>query len=143
MKVLLPKTKEDFEKYYELRWRMLRKPWAQPMGSERDDLDTSSYHVMICKKDRIPIGVGRLHFNNAHEAQIRYMAVDEQHQKKGIGSLLIRTLEEYARHQKADHIILHAREPAIQFYLQHGYKIEEKSYLLFESIQHYQMKKML
>ena len=37
MKVLEPKTKEDFKKYYDLRWRILRKPWNQPRGSEKEN----------------------------------------------------------------------------------------------------------
>ena len=35
------------------------------------------------------IGVGRLHFVNIKESQIRYMAVDKNFRKKGVGLSLI------------------------------------------------------
>lgn len=44
-----PKTKEDFEKYYDLRYRILRKPWNQPRGSEKDELEKESFHIMVLK----------------------------------------------------------------------------------------------
>ena len=34
-----PKTKNDFIKYYYLRWKLLRKPHNQPKGSELDELE--------------------------------------------------------------------------------------------------------
>ncbi len=143
MNVLNPETNADFEKYFELRWRILRKPWGQAKGTEKDELDESTYHVMICEHDRQPIGVGRIQCNNEHETQIRYMAVDEAHQRKGVGTLLMNALEEYAIKKKAKYIILNAREPAVPFYTKHGYHIEKKAYLLFGSIQHFLMKKVL
>ena len=143
MKILIPSSKEDFQRYYELRWRILRKPWNQPLGSERNELDDTSYHVMICEKDRIPLGIGRLHFNNTCEAQIRYMAVDDGYQQKGAGSIIVNALEKYAKEKGAHYIILNARENAVPFYIKNGYEVIEKSYLLFDDIQHYKMKKLL
>jgi len=40
-------------------------------------------------------------------------------------------------------IVLDAREPAVGFYLKLGYMITEKSYLLFNEIQHFRMTKNL
>jgi len=120
MKILIPSSKEDFQRYYELRWRILRKPWNQPLGSERNELDDTSYHVMICEKDRIPLGIGRLHFNNTCEAQIRYMAVDDGYQQKGAGSIIVNALEKYAKEKGAHYIILNARENAVHFYIKNG-----------------------
>ena len=39
------------------------------------------------------IGVGRLHFVNTKESQIRYMAVDKNFRKKGVGIQLFRILK--------------------------------------------------
>ncbi len=143
MKLLVPSTEKDFQLYFELRWKIPRKPWKQPLGTERNDLDDTSFHVMICENDRIPIGVGRLHFNGSHEAQIRYMAVGNEYQGKGVGTLVINALEKYAKENGAHFIILNARENAVPFYQKNGYNIQEKSYLLFDDIQHFKMKKLL
>jgi hypothetical protein len=72
-----PETPEQFDEYFELRWRVLRAPWHQPRGSERDELNASADHVSVYDVNKRLIGVGRLHLNNATEAQIRYMASEE------------------------------------------------------------------
>lgn len=143
MKVCSPVTHEDFQKYYFLRWKMLRKPWGQALGTERDELDKTSFHVMICEHDNNPIGVARLHFNDPEEAQIRYMAVDDKHQHKGVGRLMMQSLEKYALEHNAKCIILNARENAVPFYQKNEYSIVEESYILFGEIQHFKMKKEL
>ena len=42
MKIIEPTTSEEFKKYYNLRYEILRKPWGQPQGSEIDDGDETS-----------------------------------------------------------------------------------------------------
>ena len=56
IKILQPETPEDFEKYFELRWRILRKPWNQPRGSEVDMEEDFSYHIMALQDEQV-IGV--------------------------------------------------------------------------------------
>ena len=142
MEVREPKTKEEFEIYYELRWKILREPWNQPKGSEKDELEDKSFHAMALIGENV-VGVGRLHFNSDKEAQIRYMAVDEQQRGKGIGSLIIEYLEKVAKKKGAECIILNARENAVDFYKSHGYNIVKKSHTLFGSIEHFLMRKKI
>ena len=141
IKICSPEGKQ-FEKYYELRWEILRKPWNQPRGSERDDMEDKAIHIMACDGNKI-VGVARLHFNSIKEAQIRYMAVEEGYRRRGIGSMMLRRLEEMAKEKGAEYIILNARENAVNFYKKNGYSIIEKSYVLFNEIQHYKMMKIL
>ncbi|HLL60416.1 MAG TPA: GNAT family N-acetyltransferase [Candidatus Nitrosocosmicus sp.] len=133
-----PKTQEDFQKYYQLRWKVLRQPWGQPEGSEKDELEHQSIHIMACINKEV-VGVGRLHFNSSQEAQIRYMAIDEKHNGKGIGSHILQKLERRAKKNKASYIVLHARETAIPFYEKNGYSILEKSHIFFGNIHHFKM----
>ena len=141
IKICFPEGKQ-FEKYYELRWEILRKPWNQPRGSERDDMEDKAIHIMACDGNKI-VGVARLHFNSIKEAQIRYMAVEEGYRRRGIGSMMLRRLEEMAKEKGAEYIILNARENAVNFYKKNRYSIIEKSYVLFNEIQHYKMMKIL
>ena len=138
-----PKTETEFRQYYHLRWKLLRAPWQQPEGSEVDDLEQHCFHLMVTNSENAVIAVARLQSNSAAEAQIRYMAVDEPYRGQGIGRQLITALE----HQsiKSDHgrIVLDARDTALEFYKKQGYEVSEKSYLLFDVIQHYRMKKNL
>ena len=52
-------------------------------------------------------------------------------------------LETKARELGCEFITLQAREKAVSFYERHGYELVKKTHLLFGSIQHYQMKKLL
>ena len=143
MIITQPKIPEEFEKYYNLRWRILRAPWNQPKGSEKDDKEEMAIHVMVCESEGIPIGIGRVHFNAEDEAQIRYMAVEEDQRGKGIGALVLVELETRAKGKGAKFIMLNARETAVKFYEKHGYKIVKQAHTLFGSIPHYEMRKEL
>jgi GNAT superfamily N-acetyltransferase len=143
VEILTPESTEDFARYYDLRWRILRAPWHQPRGSERDDLESHSWHRMACHEGRIPIGVARLHLNTADQAQIRYMAVETAHRRRGVGTALVESLEAQALSLGAIEILLHAREDTLGFYEHAGYSVAFPSHRLFDAIQHYAMIKRL
>jgi N-acetylglutamate synthase-like GNAT family acetyltransferase len=141
MRITEPKTAEDFEKYYQLRWEMLRKPWNKPEGSEKDELEESSIHAMALNEHNEVVGVVRLQKLNEDEGQLRYMAVKNNVQNKGVGSLLLKYIENKARETGLKSLILQSREAAVNFYLKNNYAKVEKSYLMWGEIQHYLMKK--
>ena len=137
-----PRDAAEWERYYDLRWRVLREPWAQPRGSERDSLDSEAVHAAIWDDDR-PLAAGRLHFNSPAEAQVRYMAVDESCRGKGLGSRILATLEARAVEAGAELMVLNAREEAAPFYLRHGYEAIGSAGVLFGAIPHFKMRKRL
>ncbi|MCK4652937.1 MAG: GNAT family N-acetyltransferase [Candidatus Cloacimonetes bacterium] len=140
VKIREPKTKNEFDQYYNLRWRILRQHWNQPKGNEKDEKEKESIHLLVFDKDKI-IGVGRGHFNTKTEAQIRYMAVEERFQGKGVGTKILETLERKLIKKGARTIILNARENAMKFYKKHNYKIIGKGHTLFGVIKHFKMRK--
>lgn len=138
-----PQTPKEFEAYYLLRYEVLRKPWDQPLGSERDDQDPECIHAIALDENDIILGVCRLQSNSKTEVQLRYMGVNKIAQGLGIGKQMIHFMEEKARSIGAETMILQAREEAVDFYKKCGYSIVEKSYLMWDKIQHYLMKKKL
>ena len=145
MKIIIPKSENDFNLYYHFRWQQLRKKLNKPKGTEKDNLEDKSYHLMLMENSKV-VGVGRIHFiiNNLNKkAQIRYMAIDENFQNRGYGSLLLLELEKIAFKNNVSYVFLHARENAINFYLKNNYKKNKKSHLLFNSIQHWLMDKKI
>lgn len=146
MILIQPKSDTDFEKYFELRWRILRKPWNEPQGTEQDTEEESSYHIMSVVDSQTihrPTGVARLQFIEPTIAQLRYMAIEDTLQGKGIGKAIVKHMEAYAREKNATQLFLHARENAVGFYAHLGYETIEPSYLLFDCIQHFKMQKTL
>ena len=140
MEIKTPVTEKEWEAYFMLRYQVLRAPWNQPIGSERDALEDQGFHLAVFEGDCI-LGVGRLDALDAETGQIRYMAVDPMAQGKGIGAMLMAALEIEAWRQGKKEIILHAREVALTFYTKAGYQLVQKSHLLFGEIQHFCMQK--
>jgi predicted GNAT family N-acyltransferase len=138
-----PENAEEWEAYFQLRWRILRAPWHQIRGSEKDEAeyDDKTFHAMALDNDRNVLGVARLHLLNENIAQIRYMAVAENAQGLGIGSKLINHLENIAKAKNTKKVILQARENAVDFYIKQNYVVVEKSFLMYNKIQHFLMEK--
>jgi len=140
--ILRPLSKEDFELMYNLRWKILRKPWHQPKGSEKDDIENESYPFIVIFNDKV-VATARLHKNNEEEGQIRYLAVEERNRNQRIGSKLVRYIEGFATCLGIKKIILNARKTAKEFFEKLDYNIVGEGPLLFDEIEHFIMRKEL
>ena len=138
-----PQSEAEWEDYFDLRWRVLRAPWQQPRGSEKDDRETESEHLMIVGKNSRPLAIGRLHFNTPEEAQIRFMAVDPAAQGRGLGGAILQECERRARAAGATSIVLNSRDDAQGFYAQHGFVIVGPAETIFSAVKHVRMRKDL
>ena len=137
-----PSSSEEFKKYDLFRWKILRKPIGKSIESLKDEYEDSSYHLIGVIDNKI-IACGRLHFNNAYEAQIRYMAIDAHYQRKGIGLKVIELLEAEAKKKQINKIVLNARNHVIEFYKKSGYKVLRKYEGSDTGIPHTTMEKIL
>ena len=137
-----PSSSEEFKNYDLFRWEILRKPIGKSIESLKDEYEDSSYHLIGVIDNKI-IACGRLHFNNAYEAQIRYMAIDEHYQRKGLGLKVIELLEAEAKKKQINKIVLNARNHVIEFYEKSGYKAVRKYEGSDTGIPHTTMEKIL
>ena len=142
IRIIHPSTEDEWEAYYELRWRTLRAPWQQPRGTEKDDKEENSIHLFALV-DGHPAGVARIQFNDEETAQLRFMGVAEEYRSTGTGKKLLEEAERITLRQGRKKIIMQARETAVPFYQKSGYVIIEKTFLLWNSIQHFMMEKKL
>ncbi len=142
-RITTPQSKTEFERYFDLRWRILRAPWQQPRGSELDHHEDNAIHAMALNDEGQIIGVARLHQIDNTTAQIRYMAVEERWQGSGIGDALLSYLEEKARPFGVQIIVLNAREDSVKFYTKRGYRITGSGHLLYGEIKHQKLEKRL
>ncbi len=137
-----PETEFEWESYFNFRWEKLRKPLGMPKDTLKDDKEQDSCHLIAVDSDEEVVGTGRLHFNSKQEGQIRYMAVNESIQRKGLGSSIVLELEMMAKKKGAKKMVLNARENALNFYLSLGYK-EIEPYESDTGIPHTTMSKEL
>ncbi len=124
----------------DLRYEVLRKPWDKPKDTATDNLEETSVNVFIEENGKV-IACGRLQDNGNGIGQIRYMAVDDKFQGKGLGKLIVEKLEQEAKQIGLQRLELQARENAVEFYKSCGYAVKEKTFKLWDIIQHYLMVK--
>jgi predicted GNAT family N-acyltransferase len=142
-KILQPNTPDQWENYYQLRFSVLRKPWNQDPGTEHANDDHSAFHGAIFGEDGKALAVARVSQISEQQAQIRFMAVDPKYQGKGLGKAVLKYVENLGmrNYPTITQFCLQARETAVPFYLSNNYRIQEKTFLLFDEIQHYLMVK--
>jgi N-acetylglutamate synthase-like GNAT family acetyltransferase len=139
-KVHIANTQTEIDSIINLRYDILRKPWSQPKETSSDGMEESAINAFIEDNGKA-IACGRLQDNGRGIGQIRYMAVDANYQGKGLGKLIVTKLEEEARNINLYTVELQARENAVEFYKSQGYVVKEKSFKLWDIIQHYLMTK--
>ena len=140
MEIRSPETQEEWESYYDLRYRVLREPLNQPRGSERNEMDATGIHFAIFDEGRI-VAIARLDRADDVTGQVRFVAVEQDLQGKGYGRLIMDVCEQASRDRGDQKMMLQARDYAVDFYLRLGYTVIEKSHLLFGVLQHYKMEK--
>ncbi|GAB5558623.1 MAG: hypothetical protein SynsKO_02700 [Synoicihabitans sp.] len=139
-----PESDTEWQAYYRLRWEVLRQPWHQPRGSERDDFDDGRedvVHRMVFERESV-WAVGRLHVCAEGVGQVRYMAVSSKRVGGGLGSIVLRALESAAVNRGLNRIMLNAREGAVPFYRKHHYETTGAAAARYE-IPHWVMEKQL
>ncbi|ATG15391.1 fatty acid biosynthesis protein FabY [Providencia alcalifaciens] len=117
-----PKDELEFAAYYQFRWSMLREPFKQPLGSEKDGYDLTAHHQMVVDEKNRILAIGRLYINADNEGAIRFLAVNPVMQGKGLGKLIIMALETIARREGVKRIVSSVREEAVPFFAKMGFE---------------------
>lgn len=129
---------------YIVRQPVLRQ--GKPIEScifEGDDLPTT-HHFGLFEKEKLT-GIISLFkqitpiFAAENQAQIRGMAVLDDHQKKGFGEALVKHCEEFCKNQNTDLIWFNARTAAVGFYQKMNYKIIGEPFDIKDVGEHYLM----
>jgi predicted GNAT family N-acyltransferase len=141
MEVRSPQSEKEWKAYYDLRYRILRAPLNQPIGSERNEGDASGIHLALFVNEVI-VAIARLDQAEPNISQVRFVAVDENTRGEGYGRIIMEAAENQSKEMGNHKMILHARDYAQKFYEIIGYTTIEKSYKLYDVLQHFLMEKM-
>lgn len=137
-----PASEEEWRRYDNFRWEILRKPLKMSHIPLKDSLEDISFHFMAITTSSEVIACGRIHMNNDSEAQIRYMGVSQSFRRMQLGTSMVHRLELQAKILEAKYVILNSRNNAIDFYKSLGYK-EIEPYESNIRIPHTRMEKKL
>lgn len=142
IEVKIPQTQQEWDSYYDLRYRILREPLGKERGSERNEGDETATHFALFENGEL-LAVARLDRVDETTCQARFVAVETHLQGKGYGKKIMTALENEAIALGYDKLILHARDYALPFYEKLGYTLVGPSYKLFDVLQHFEMFKVL
>jgi predicted N-acetyltransferase YhbS len=119
-----PVTKEDFKNYYHLRYAVLREPWGQPRGSEKDDYEPISQHFYAVDEETGEmVGVIKLLEREPKVGWLSHLAVARDLQKKGIGRMLVQAGEDAARQKGYTSIGCLSRLNTTTYFEKLGYRV--------------------
>ena len=118
-----PATHDEFKAYYALRYKVLREPWGHPKGTEKDDYEPISEHFMALDEKGNVVGVVKIYEKSAGVGYISHLAVAVDHQHKGIGRLLLKTVEDRARERGFKVIGTMAQVTATAYFEKYGFRI--------------------
>jgi N-acetylglutamate synthase-like GNAT family acetyltransferase len=117
-----PKTREEYKGYYALRYHVLREPWGQAKGTEKDDYEPISDHFMaVDDKTGEVVGTVKLVEKEPGVGQFSQMAVAPARQHQGIGKILMDTVETAARKHGYKTLGIYTHLLSTGFYEKYGY----------------------
>ena len=88
---------------------------------EFDDIDEIAFHVLIFDGDKA-VATGRVFLDEEKHWHAGRIAVLAEYRKQHMGARVMEALEECAKHQGADEIVLSAQMQAVGFYEKVGYE---------------------
>ncbi len=118
-KLITPNAPEYVAERY-LRWEILAKPYGMPPGSEAQQEEMQSLHLIALDGKKL---VGCICFNaeGSHSGRIFAMAVSEEYQGRAFGRKLVQALEEQLILRNICDVYLYTRPEGEEFYARLGY----------------------
>ena len=127
-----PHTKEEFKNYYHTRWMLTREMMGMPKGTEKDDYEPISMHFMAIDEETKEIaGVVKLMVQEPGCGRFSYLAVVDGYQGKGVGKLLLNTVEAKARELNCKCLGTLARPTNVGYYEREGYESKGLTKILY------------
>lgn len=111
----------EYQKAFELRNNLLRKPLGLDLNNDQLDAEKNSFHFCLFENDEIIACLVGTPIDSTN-IKIRQMAVSENHQSKGLGKKLMIFAEKNLVEKGFKNFELNAREHAIPFYEKLGYQ---------------------
>ena len=139
-----PTTREEFKEYYALRYEVLRKPWGQPKGTEKDDYEPISEHFMaVDDLNGEIVGVVKLDEKEPGVGWLSHLAVAPAYQNKGVGTMLVKAVEQAAVKKGYKALGCNARLNTTAYFERFGFEIVGLPTNYFATVQVAWMEKQL
>ncbi len=129
----------DYQKTINLRYDILRAPLGLVFTPKQLAEEANQFHL-ACFEETEVVGCIVLMDKEQGKVKMRQVAVAEEKQKSGIGTLMTEYLEKWMQENNYQFVFCHARDTAVPFYKKLGYQVVGNE---FEEvgIKHFRMEK--
>ncbi len=112
-----PRNQTDWNHYHRIRIEQIHERYCPELVYDYNDPEEKENHPLVFRKkdsDSI-LGVMRIDFLPDNEASFRWIAIDRNHQRKGLGTEMLRLAESYVRTHKVVRIRIPATTLSLSF----------------------------
>lgn len=124
-----------------IRYKVFVEEQKVPADLEIDEFEESSLHLVLYAEND-PIATARIYELANDIYKVQRVAVLKEHRTSGIGTILMKEIEQKAKIRKAKELTLGSQNTAIPFYEKLGYQISSEEFM-DAGIPHHSMTKVL
>lgn len=112
-----PRNQTDWNHYHRIRIEQIHTRYClELVYNDHDQQENENHPLVFRRKDSNTIlGVMRIDFLPDNEASFRWIAIDGNHQRNGLGTEMLRLAESYLRTRKIDRIRIPATSQSLIF----------------------------
>tara|TARA_B100001115_G_scaffold183433_1_gene182291 strand:+ start:8882 stop:9325 length:444 start_codon:yes stop_codon:yes gene_type:complete len=136
----LKAEESEWKDLIHLREAILRQPPALPFSPEELEEEKKHFHFGLYEADHLS-GTAAL-VQEGKQYKMQRVAIRADRQSQGLGTALMNYCESWILNRGGNRVYCHARDSAINFYLQQGFQ-SEGDYFDEDQIPHLKMSKLL
>ncbi len=136
------KTAEQAGAYY-VRIQAMARKHQIPLDVEFDEHDTPDTKYIVVVDNYLPIATCRLYALNDKQVMLGRIVVLPEYRHQGIGTLVVKEAEKWARELGFENAVLESRDNKIHFYESMGYVADLTKKIEGETFTCYRMEKEL
>lgn len=136
------KTSQQAAAYY-VRIQAMARKHRIPLDVEFDEHDTPETRYIVVVDDFLPVATCRLYGLDGQHIMLGRIVVLPEYRHKGLGSLVVKEAEDWAREMGYKVSVLESRDNKIPFYEQLGYVADMSTPIVGETFTCFRMEKAL
>ena len=136
------KTAEQAGAYY-VRIQAMARKHQIPLDVEFDEHDTPQTKYIVVIDDYLPVATCRMYAIDANSVMLGRIVVLPEYRHQGLGTLVVREAEKWARELGYSSAVVESRDNKIQFYENMGYVADYSQKIVGETFTCFRMTKDL
>lgn len=143
MEILRATTTAGRAGAYYVRIQAMARKHQIPLDVEFDEHDTPDTKYIVAVDDYLPVATCRLYPEDERHIMLGRIVVLPEYRHQGIGTLIVREAELWAREMGFTYSVVESRDNKIPFYEQMGYVADLNDKIIGDTFICYRMEKVL